>query len=184
MLIFKGGGPTQGRKPPSLGVRAKPWGVLDVVWGDHIEGGTTTSSHLWFRGSIFWDVLVFHDLGDEISRSWEDLNLFSSKEVLLVKKEHSFSVMSASSLWWLLPPLSFLIHLLLFALVCSEVSKTVFFLTVVFFDSSLCFSSFPWFPSCYHFIIHRDQRGGCFHTLWWWRGRTYIAEPLPVLSAS
>lgn len=66
---------------------------------------------------MFWDVLVFYNPGAEISRSCADLKLFSSKEVLLAKKEQS-SVMYVPSLLLLSPP-SLLIHSLLFAPVHS-----------------------------------------------------------------
>lgn len=47
------------------------------------------SQSAWCGGKVFCDVLVFHDPGAEVSRSHADLNLFSSKEVLLAKKEQS-----------------------------------------------------------------------------------------------
>lgn len=79
---------------------------------------------------MFWSSTTL--AGAEISGSCADLNLFSSKEVLLEQKEYSSSVMSAPSLL-LLPPLSFLIHSLLFALVHSKVSRAVSLLSLVFF---------------------------------------------------
>lgn len=40
-----------------------------------------------------------------------------------------------------------------------------------FFASSLCFSSFPWFPSCHY---SQGPEGWVLSTLWWQRGGTYV----------
>lgn len=50
----------------------------------------------WCGGEVFCNVLVFYDPGAEVSRSHADRNLFSSKEVLLAKKEQS--------VWCMFPP--------------------------------------------------------------------------------
>lgn len=78
----------------------------------------------------FWFSMTL--AGAEVFRSCADLNLFRSKEVLLVQKEHLSSVTSSPSLL-LLPPLCFLIHSLLFTLVRSRVSRTASLLGLVFF---------------------------------------------------
>lgn len=155
----EGQGPGSLQEAPSLRSRAKPWDSLGWEVKGTTKGGSRAARQVWFRGRMFGDLLVFCDPGTEISRPCADLNLFNSKEVVLVKKEHLSSVRLAPSLL-LQSPLSFLSHSLLFACVPSWISRKVFLFSLVFFDASLCFSSSPLSLPIITFLLHRDQRGG------------------------
>lgn len=166
MLSTRGRGPAHGRKPLCLlPSTAKP----RESPGWWYQGTMQREAMQWFMCSVaegysemFWSSTTL--AGAEISGSCADLNLFSSKEVLLVQKEHSSSVMSAPSLLFL-PPLSFLSHSLLFALVHSTVSRTVSLLSLVFFIMFFQLSPVPFL------LLPHSSQGpegwplGAFHTL-------------------
>lgn len=135
--------------------------IKSKALGQSSDGVSTDSSQMWFRGGIFWEVLVFHCPG-----LWSQGPVHTWIFSIPRRSCWPRTCTSRCDECSLLVTLSFLVHLLLFA----PKSLCIFLLSQVFSDSSSRFPSFPLVPSNDHLPPSQglDECPPCmFHSLWW-----------------